>query len=70
MQCDAVARFELQLVIAIFSGLSSLLSIYLSFRAKRVDQERSWFYRQMRGVHELEESDYRRGHSTRTQDSH
>lgn len=55
------ARLDVQVIIAIFGGLSSLLTVILTFRARRQDAERKWFYRQMRGVHELDDADYRRG---------
>lgn len=41
------------LVIAVFSGLSSMMTIWLAHRRFQADRERKWFYRQMREKHGL-----------------
>lgn len=58
--CEEAARFDLQLLIALFGGLSTLLNIWLAHRSKMDARDRRWFYTQMRGAHDLEEDSYRR----------
>lgn len=41
------------LVIGSFAGLTSLLSVYLTYRSKREAIDRKWFYHQMREKHGL-----------------
>ncbi len=47
------ATYTLQLVIAVFTGLSTLLGVFLAHRRQVADRERRWFYRQMRYKHGL-----------------
>lgn len=54
--CDTSAT-PIQLVIAIFSGLSTLLTVFLAHRRSKADRERKWFYRQMRYRHGIGDAD-------------
>jgi len=41
------------LVMAVFGGLTSMLTVWLAHRRWKADRERKWFYRQMRLKHGL-----------------
>lgn len=49
--------YPLQLIIAVFSGLSTLLGVFLAHKRQAADRERKWFYRQMRYRHGLGDND-------------
>jgi len=38
---------------AVFGGLTSMLTVWLAHRRWKADRERKWFYRQMRLKHGL-----------------
>lgn len=58
------ARFDLQLVTMLSTGLTSILAVWLAHRRSLADAERKQFYRQMRDKHGLDHPDVREPQSS------